>query len=81
MEKDYFTSARPWAQKGDSVTLPMAGAGELEVDFERPTDGSFPKFRGGTNSEPVDNEDIITGDDGRVEIQLELQLGMTRLVL
>lgn len=24
-EKDYFTSSRPWTQKGDEVTLPLAG--------------------------------------------------------
>lgn len=33
-EKDYFTSARPWAQKGESVSLPMAGVGELNVQLD-----------------------------------------------
>lgn len=36
-EKDYFTSARPWAQKGDQVTMPIGdtapiiGTSQLEV--------------------------------------------------
>lgn len=42
-EKDYFTSARPWAQKGDSVSLPMAGVGELPVELDSSKlDGSNP---------------------------------------
>lgn len=33
-EKDYFTSALPWAQRGDSVTLPMTG--NADVNFINP---------------------------------------------
>lgn len=31
-EKDYFTSARPWAQKGDAVNLPLQGEADLTFD-------------------------------------------------
>ena len=31
-EKDYFTSALPWAQRGDVVTLPMTGDASLYFD-------------------------------------------------
>lgn len=31
-EKDYFTSARPWAQKGDAVELPITGQADLVYD-------------------------------------------------
>lgn len=34
-EKDYFTSALPWAQRGDSVTLPMTG--DADVIYKGPT--------------------------------------------
>lgn len=30
-EKDYFTSARPWAQKGDQVTLPITGTADVQL--------------------------------------------------
>lgn len=32
-EKDYFTSALPWAQRGDAVTLPMTGNAEVLFDY------------------------------------------------
>lgn len=34
-EKDYFTSALPWAQRGDAVTLPMTG--NADINFVNPT--------------------------------------------
>lgn len=48
-EKDYFTSARPWTQKGDAVTIPVdadpnisasiVADGQLEVNLEDGTVG------------------------------------------
>lgn len=38
-EKDYFTSARPWTQKGDDVTIPLGGTAPvlgIGVDFLDP---------------------------------------------
>lgn len=31
-EKDYFTSARPWTQKGPEVTIPIAGNAPVRID-------------------------------------------------
>ncbi len=70
-EKDYFTSARPWAQKGDSVSLPMAGDGELEVIAQR--DGARQPFwanatesgpGGPAQGAPLPNANIETSSDG-----------------
>lgn len=30
-EKDYFTSARPWSQKGPAVTVPIGGTGAVTI--------------------------------------------------
>lgn len=30
-EKDYFTSARPWEQKGSAVTIPLTGSGTVTL--------------------------------------------------
>lgn len=40
-EKDYFTSARPWEQKGNQVTLPLVG--EAPVLGIGKTNGNFPQ--------------------------------------
>ena len=60
-EKDYFTSARPWAQKGDSVTIPIAGTVDVELD----TDSATPRFVD-VNDNPVSNANIETRSGGVV---------------
>ena len=54
-EKDYFTSARPWAQKGDEVSLPIAGAGNVDVEFHQQNYGNPAQWRG------IDGELVSTG--------------------
>ena len=34
-EKDYFTSARPWTQKGDDVTVPLGGSVTVQTDADQ----------------------------------------------
>lgn len=36
-EKDYFTSARPWEQKGPAVTIPLTGTGAVVSNSQPPT--------------------------------------------
>lgn len=36
-EKDYFTRARPWAQKGPDVTLPLGGTADVVGDGTAPS--------------------------------------------
>ena len=31
-EKDYFTAARPWEQKGTEITIPLAGTAPIDAD-------------------------------------------------
>ena len=55
-EKDYFTSALPWLQRGPEVTVPVQGAGgSMDVVYERQTsarqlwkDSSGRNFENGT---------------------------------
>ena len=36
-EKDYFTSALPWAQRGDQLTIPLSGSAPVTVDGTQTT--------------------------------------------
>lgn len=44
-EKDYFTSARPWTQKGDAVTIPV-DAGDVDVSGLTVEPSGFLKLKG-----------------------------------
>lgn len=65
-EKDYFTTARPWTQKGPEITLPITGdvtltGGQITPQPAKPT---F-KFPGGSatqfNSGVSGNSDLVIG--------------------
>lgn len=40
-EKDYFTSARPWTQKGPEVTLPLGTVAPIVFETALPKNGSY----------------------------------------
>lgn len=64
---DYFTSALPWAQKGDAVTLPVTEDGRLIVERldNLPADGPWPVFRRRTDNTPLpDNTGVLTYTTG-----------------
>lgn len=62
-EKDYFTSSRPWTQKGPSVTLPLGtrawvkGIGKVDSQFAygaqvvRESDGTTPTYGANENTQ------------------------------
>lgn len=41
-EKDYFTTARPWPQKGDEITIPISGTAPVSLSS---TTGVFQKIK------------------------------------
>ena len=40
-EKDYFTSALPWTQRGPDVRLPLTGSGDVVLDTSSHVPGNF----------------------------------------
>lgn len=48
-QKDYFTTARPWTQKGPEVTIPLAATAPVETQTGASTVG-WHAYKAGTNS-------------------------------
>lgn len=63
-EKDYFTSAREWAQKGPAVTLPLGTSAPVELD---PTTGVSQLVRLKSNHALSGAGDIVSDASGNLE--------------
>lgn len=63
-EKDYFTSALPWLQRGPEVTVPIGGSfGNVVLDTSNPDNvQKFVTADGGTN--PLQGNNILVGAPG-----------------
>lgn len=61
-EKDYFTTSRPWPQKGAEVSVPVNGiSGTQTVSFS---------LNGKPTLKPINHDNIIDGYSGSPNIQL-----------
>lgn len=72
-EKDYFTSALPWAQRGDAVTLPMTGDASV---FFKPGAQSYAKTSSGNVADAgsvnvQSTGGLISRDSGDVAISID----------
>lgn len=63
-EKDYFTSALPWLQRGPEVTVPIGGSfGNVVLDTSNPNNvQKFVTAGGGTN--PLQGNNFLVGAPG-----------------
>lgn len=91
-EKDYFTTARPWEQKGESIGIPVTGEADVtgigaynqtyavssQAVYE--TDGSNPTYASAKPiGETADNDKFYVeqGDTGYPNIKADLSTGAT----
>lgn len=60
-EKDYFTSALPWVQRGPEVTVPIQGSGS-NLDVTLKDDASVDTYRiTSTSNRPSGSMDLVNG--------------------
>lgn len=59
-EKDYFTSALPWVQRGPEVTVPVSGAGG-SMDVELKSKAADQYFVSSSDSRPTGNLEVVNG--------------------
>lgn len=82
-EKDYFTSSRPWAQKGPSVSLPLGTSATVKTNVDEVhTSSIYPvQFRQTTNNAfPAVDKAIGTGASGvSVVTTLDITAGASSL--
>lgn len=67
-EKDIFTAARPWAQKGPEVTLPLGTTAPVVANLTTPGVTDTPAFRGPFTGGPT-QEDFLRGVTGSPNAQ------------
>lgn len=59
-EKDYFTSALPWVQRGPEVTVPVSGAGG-SMDVELKSKAADQYFVSSSDSRPTGKLELVNG--------------------
>lgn len=59
-EKDYFTSSRPWTQKGTEVTIPLSGNAEVVGEYKWGSDATSSPTTTGT-MQNTSGADIVSG--------------------
>lgn len=68
-EKDYFTTARPWEQKGPSITIPIGTSAPVKTDANRLLTGAQPPmtaFNSASGAAPGLNTPLMFGSNGVV---------------
>ena len=59
-EKDYFTSALPWVQRGPEVTVPVQGSGEnLDITLKNKAADSY--FVSSSDNRPTGKLEVVNG--------------------
>lgn len=59
-EKDYFTSALPWVQRGPEVTVPVQGSGEnLDISLKNKAADQY--FVSSSDSRPTGKLEVVNG--------------------
>lgn len=56
-EKDYFTSALPWVQRGPEVTVPINGGGEIPVEMK--DDFAAQKITSYPDRKPISGSEVL----------------------